>query len=281
MRRVATAVVTVFIGTVLSWLAEAPADEGARFRGLQFGADARSQLPECARRSTPIGGTSRSADTYAYSSDPTQTCWQRHPFCDGNPDVREKVNCEEPWLILFADSLAGTLPAALVIEQPSGKLARLSTGGAAGLEATVSAAEASVIRAESASEAAHQRFTAARYNGRGLSGRENELMALAKAADEAKRAALLARRTALAVKITYGLSRVSVEKFSDIEALFQAKYGRPALAKDEPWQSKGGANTVSHVRAWKWKGLFIQGLQEIVWVENGVHSSGNLLGPSV
>jgi hypothetical protein len=36
--------------------------------------------------------------------------------------------------------------------------------------------------------------------------------------------------------------------FPAIEAAFKLKYGKPAVSQDVPWQSKGGAKTLSHHR---------------------------------
>jgi hypothetical protein len=46
--------------------------------------------------------------------------------------------------------------------------------------------------------------------------------------------------------------------FDDLERTFREKYGKPALSVERPWQSKGGINTKSHVRTWKWRGLDIE-----------------------
>ncbi len=54
------------------------------------------------------------------------------------------------------------------------------------------------------------------------------------------------------------LSTVFLEgKFGAVEDLCRAKYGKPIVSTVEPWQSKGGVNTKSQVRVWKWRSATI------------------------
>lgn len=56
------------------------------------------------------------------------------------------------------------------------------------------------------------------------------------------------------VQLRFG---IPVTDFARIESLFQAKYGKPLVAKESPWQSKGGVRTKSQLRIWTWNGLHI------------------------
>ncbi len=59
-------------------------------------------------------------------------------------------------------------------------------------------------------------------------------------------------------------------EFPTLEALFRAKYGKPAASKEAPWQSKGGVRTKSQMRRWKWRGLLIQLQAPALKVDSGI-----------
>jgi hypothetical protein len=53
------------------------------------------------------------------------------------------------------------------------------------------------------------------------------------------------------------LTFIKAGQFSDVESLFLAKYGRPAVSSSPDWQSKGGVRTTAQLRIWKWRGATI------------------------
>ena len=83
------------------------------------------------------------------------------------------------------------------------------------------------------------------------------MIALAQKADATARTALDVQILQLKVKLAYLTAEVKSEAFASIESLFRAKYGPPTISTEEPWQSKGGVRTESHIRAWAWNGLSI------------------------
>lgn len=53
-------------------------------------------------------------------------------------------------------------------------------------------------------------------------------------------------------------SPIPTANFGQIVDLLTAKYGKPAAASSEPWQSTGGVRTTAQIRVWKWRGLTIR-----------------------
>jgi hypothetical protein len=52
--------------------------------------------------------------------------------------------------------------------------------------------------------------------------------------------------------------RTSPAVFDDLNALFRAKYGKPAASHDRPCQSNAGVRITCHDEAWNWKGIHIE-----------------------
>jgi hypothetical protein len=239
--------------------ARAADEEAARnrpsFRGIRFGVDVREQIPECAKKFLPVGGTSGGLQVYDDEDTMRQTCWERHVACvDGSALLRTAVACSDPWIVVFADNLNGMLPLAAFVEQVNGKLALLSFGKSSPATQAAAEAKAASLSAENAKRHADEDFAIQRSQG----ATHQELVALAQAQDATQMLALLARRIQLHIKLLRRFNNFSVRSFPDAEALFRAKYGRPALSNDEPWQSKGGVQAKSLLRVWKWKGLTIR-----------------------